>query len=107
MENNMHYFYGKFEDFKLVKLPYEIGQCTNKKFSMYIFLPHAKDGLPDVIEKFNFRSNAEATTYTQFSLKYERLCKLWIPKMKFSYDFQPQELMKAKGLTFAFRSEEG
>ncbi|KAL7108959.1 hypothetical protein ACP275_06G145700 [Erythranthe tilingii] len=39
-----------FEGFKVLRLPYKQGE-DKRKFSMYIFLPDAKDGLPSLIEK--------------------------------------------------------
>ncbi|EXB37633.1 hypothetical protein L484_021839 [Morus notabilis] len=93
--------YGSFKDFKLLKLSYETGQCKSKQFSMYIFLPHANDGLKDLIEKFN----SDPTLFlqpTQFSLREQELSMLKIPKMKFTYDFDVQEHMKVKGLTLPF-----
>lgn len=45
--------YGEFKDFKLLQLPYESDQGINKQFSLYIFLPHTKNGLEYLIKKYN------------------------------------------------------
>ena len=38
----------------------------------------------------------------KFLLAEEELVKVWIPKMKFSHDFEAKKVMKAKGLTLPF-----
>ena len=100
MRDESHSF-GSFEDFKLLRLPYQRGQSTEKRcFSMYIFLPHARDGLKDLVAKFN--SDSAALHPKNFPLNTEELSRVWMPKVKFSYDFEAQELMKAKTLTLPF-----
>ncbi|EXB37617.1 hypothetical protein L484_021823 [Morus notabilis] len=100
-EYNEYHQYGSFEDFQLLKLPYEIGQCTNMQFSMYIFLPRANDGLQDLIKKFDFNPTLMPQPW-QFGLQEVELLKLKIPKMKFAYGFQVTELLKPEGLTLPF-----
>ncbi|KAL5984898.1 hypothetical protein ACLOJK_038734 [Asimina triloba] len=51
----MH-FLRPFDEFKVLKLPYQQGQ-DKKRLSMYFILPHKKDGLPNLIEKFNIDSS--------------------------------------------------
>ena len=100
MQDESHSF-GSFEDFKLLRLPYQRGQSNEKRcFSMYIFLPHARDGLKDLVAKFN--SDSAALHPKNFPLVTEELSRVWMPKVKFSYDFEAQKLMKAKRLTLLF-----
>ncbi|XP_033517350.1 serpin-ZX-like [Nicotiana tomentosiformis] len=47
------YLYGSFEGVQVAKIPYLIGK-DNKEFSMYIFLPKEKDGLPNLLTKSEF-----------------------------------------------------
>ena len=67
---------------------------------MYIFLPHARGGQKDLVAKFN--SDSAALHPKNFPLKTKELSQVWIPKVKFSYDFEAQELMKEKRLTLPF-----
>jgi len=46
-------FIEAFNDFKVLRLPYEQGK-DKRQFSMYIFLPNAKDGLPALVEKVEY-----------------------------------------------------
>ena len=95
------YSFGSFKDFKLLRLLYQRGQYTEKRcFAMYIFLPHMRDGLKDLVDKFN--SDSAALHPKNFPLKIEELSRVWIPKAKFLYEFEAQELMQAKSLTLPF-----
>jgi len=44
------HFIRAFNDFIVLGLPYEQGE-DERQFSMYIFLPNAKDGLSALVEK--------------------------------------------------------
>ncbi|KAJ0098737.1 hypothetical protein Patl1_21610 [Pistacia atlantica] len=46
-----YHFYGSFDGFKSLKIPYRNGQDT-KKFSMYFFLPDAVYGFENLVNKF-------------------------------------------------------
>uniref|UniRef100_A0A2N9IX99 Serpin domain-containing protein n=1 Tax=Fagus sylvatica TaxID=28930 RepID=A0A2N9IX99_FAGSY len=92
------HLYGSFNDFDVLKIPYQQGQ-DNRRFSMYVFLPHKKDGLQDLIQKFN---TTPELLNNCFKLNYVRLSKMWIPKFKFSYQFEASKIMKNLGLTLPF-----
>ncbi|POO01502.1 Serpin family [Trema orientale] len=93
--------YASFDDYKVLKLPYQSGpQCTNKQFSMYFFLPHRRFGLQDMMEKFN--SDRTILEPKHLHLDEVRLSKVWIPKLKFSYSVDAIQLIEDKGLTRPF-----
>jgi len=50
MSSNLDQFIRAFDGFKVLRLPYEQGK-DKRQFSMYIFLPNAKDGLSAMVEK--------------------------------------------------------
>jgi len=52
MTSNLDQFIRAFEGFKVLRLPYKQGK-DERKFSMYIFLPNAKDGLSALVETCN------------------------------------------------------
>ncbi|PON52331.1 Serpin family [Trema orientale] len=92
--------YASFDDYKVLKLPYQRGQCTNKQYSMYFFLPHRRKGLQDMVKKFN-----SDTTMLQpkcLHLREVELSHVWIPKLKFSYCVDAAELIESKGLALPF-----
>ncbi|EEF38905.1 conserved hypothetical protein [Ricinus communis] len=49
-------FYGSFEGFKLLRRPYKKGK-DNKLYSVFIFLPDKRDGLKELVQKFNSDSS--------------------------------------------------
>ncbi|KAF3441486.1 hypothetical protein FNV43_RR15400 [Rhamnella rubrinervis] len=98
VETSRREYYGSFEDFKVIRL-FCRGNTLRKQFCMDIILPHKRDGLQDVIEKFN--SNPKLLQ-EDFELDTKRVDELWIPKWKFSNDLVATELMKELGLTLPF-----
>ncbi|KAL5550816.1 hypothetical protein UlMin_000992 [Ulmus minor] len=106
MFSTIHFhFYRSFPDFKVLKLPYQRGDHEqDMRFSMYIFLPHSVNGLKDLIEKLN-SGKISLLDKNFHNLPVKELSKMWIPKWKFSYDFQAQDFMKEMGLTLPFNKE--
>ncbi|CAK7335291.1 unnamed protein product, partial [Dovyalis caffra] len=97
------HLYGCFDGYKILKIPYQNGQ-DSRQFSMYFFLPDAKDGLQNLIKIF--RSNPEIYN-KQFKLQEEDLPNFWIPRFKFSFKFEASETMKELGLVLPFSPDGG
>ncbi|PON81510.1 Serpin family [Trema orientale] len=97
---NVYHSYALFEDFEVLKLPYQRGQCIDNQFSVYFLLPHQKNGLQEMMETLN--SDTTKLQPKLFHLPEEKLSKVWLPKLKFSYDVDLIELMRDKGLTLPF-----
>ncbi|KAF7139074.1 hypothetical protein RHSIM_Rhsim07G0078800 [Rhododendron simsii] len=98
MTSHKKYCFGSFDGFKVLCIPYQ-GRKLNKNFSMYFFLPNEKDGLKNLVEKFN--------TYPRFlqqnlNLREVRLDEFWIPKFKFSFHFDVSSVMKDMGEPLTF-----
>ncbi|KAL1533322.1 NADH:ubiquinone reductase (H(+)-translocating) [Salvia divinorum] len=87
-----------FDGFKVLGLPYKQGE-DKRKFSMYIFLPEAKDGLPALIEKFTSQSG-----FIEQHLPHQqvKVGDFWIPKFKIAFDFEASEVLKGMGLVLPF-----
>ncbi|PWA55486.1 serpin-ZX [Artemisia annua] len=96
---NEEFDYGSFEDFKILKIPYESHGQSNK-FSMYILLPDRINGLLDLLEVFH--SN-HALFNGYFDLDFRKLDEVWIPKFKMPYNFEVQDVMKEMGLILPFQ----
>ncbi|PWA75775.1 Serpin domain-containing protein [Artemisia annua] len=92
--------YGCFKDYKMIQLPYKSGDQLSE-FSMYIFLPHEKDGLQSLLEHFH---SDDALFRGDFDLKWTTFDALLIPKFKISCTFKPQDVMQLMGLTLPFKS---
>ncbi|GKD47033.1 serpin-ZX [Tanacetum coccineum] len=78
MRNSGMFNYGSFKDYKMIKFPYKSEHRSNK-FSMYLFLPHEKDGLKNLLQLFH--SN-DALFSGDFDLENEWLNTIWVPKFK-------------------------
>ncbi|GFP92713.1 serpin-zx [Phtheirospermum japonicum] len=91
-----------FDDFKVATLPYKQG-ADNRKFSMHIFLPDAKDGLPlpALLEKICSNSG-----FIQHHLPYERVKvgNFRIPKFKVRTGIEASGVLKGHGLDLPFSS---
>ncbi|KAM7514193.1 hypothetical protein LguiA_003776 [Lonicera macranthoides] len=66
------FFYGKFNGFKFLRIPYEKG-LDLLRFSMYFILPDEKDGLKVIAEKMN----SDSGLFNQcFELDWEELTRI-------------------------------
>ncbi|MCI01882.1 serpin-ZX-like, partial [Trifolium medium] len=91
-------FISCFDGFKVLGLPYKQGN-DEREFSMYIFLPDAKDGLLALIDKVT--SNSE---FLEDMLPYEKVKvgKFRIPKFNISFTVEAKKLLKELGLVLPF-----
>lgn len=88
-----------FDSFKVLKLPYEQGQDSKKCFSMYVFLPNERDGLPALVERFSSESG-----FLDHHLPNEtvKVGAFLMPKFKFSSRLYASEVLKRLGLRLPF-----
>ncbi|KAI3465382.1 hypothetical protein Pfo_022045 [Paulownia fortunei] len=87
-----------FDGFKVLGLPYKQGE-DKRKFSMYFFLPDAKDGLPALVEKVSSESG-----FIEHHLPYQqvKVGDFRIPKFKIAFGFEASEVLKGQGLVLPF-----
>ncbi|KAL8466176.1 hypothetical protein ACS0TY_035328 [Phlomoides rotata] len=87
-----------FDGFKVLGLPYKQGE-DKRKFSMYLFLPDAKDGLSPLIEKISSTSG-----FIDRHLPYGqvRVNNFRIPKFKIDFGFEASEILKGQGVVLPF-----
>ncbi|CAN0901856.1 At1g47710 [Linum grandiflorum] len=99
---NLHY--ARFEDFKVLELPYQSGDDgKHPQFSMYIILPHKRGGLPRMLrEHFGGSNPGEAFSQTLGRLEKQYMGKVHIPKWNFSFKCHLEETMQKLGLTLPF-----
>ncbi|XP_074271384.1 serpin-Z10-like [Silene latifolia] len=93
--------YGAFEKCKVIRMMYKTGKST-KHFSMYVFLPHEKDGLPNLMDEIKIDENM---FNEQFKLNNTKVKNLRIPKFKFKSHVSFKESMKELGLISAFDND--
>ncbi|XP_010255122.1 PREDICTED: serpin-ZX [Nelumbo nucifera] len=88
-------------DFKVLGLPYKQGE-DKRRFTMYIFLPDAKDGLPALVEKVGSDPG-----FLDRYLPFEKVGvgEFRIPKFKISFGFEVSRVLMGLGLVLPFSSE--
>ncbi|XP_043694063.1 serpin-ZX-like [Telopea speciosissima] len=89
-----------YDGFKVLRLPYNKGE-DNRCFSMYLFLPNTKDGLPALVEKVGSELGfldrylpSEAVQVGVFR----------IPRFEISFEFESSKVLKYLGLVLPFLS---
>ncbi|CAH8341242.1 unnamed protein product [Eruca vesicaria subsp. sativa] len=86
----------QYDGFQVVRLPYVEDQ---RQFSMYIYLPDVRDGLPTLLEKIGsepgFLDNHIPDNQIELGV-------LRIPKFKFIFEFEASSVLKDMGLTSPF-----
>ncbi|PRQ18610.1 putative Serpin family protein [Rosa chinensis] len=86
-------YISEFDGFKVLKLLYRTGK-DKRLYSMCLFLPDAKDGLPAMVE----RLNSECGLRSHIPYSKQRVGEFRIPKFKFSFDFAAARVLKELGL---------
>ncbi|KAM5583428.1 serpin-ZX-like [Rosa sericea] len=88
-----------FKGFKVLKLPYRQIGVYPRCFSMYFYLPDARDGLPALVERVCSESG-----FLDSHVPHNKLYvgKMSIPKFKISSGFEASEVMKRSGLVLPF-----
>lgn len=101
MTSKKKQFISAFNGFKVLGLPYKQGE-DKRSFSMYFFLPDAKDGLPALAEKVGSESG-----FLDHHLPQQRVevGDFRIPKFKISFGFEASKTLKGLGLVLPFSGE--
>ncbi|EES08340.1 probable non-inhibitory serpin-Z9 [Sorghum bicolor] len=85
------------DGFKVIKLPYQQGK-NERKFSMYIFLPDAHDGLFELTKKIF----AEPSFLEHHLPTEKRHVDIRVPKFTVSFQVDMKEFLKEMGLELPF-----
>ncbi|TXG52335.1 hypothetical protein EZV62_021504 [Acer yangbiense] len=94
---------GAFDGFKVLGLPYKQGE-DKRRFSMYFFLPDAKDGLPALVEKMGSESG-----FLDRHLPRQKVevGDFRIPRFKISFGFETSKVLKELGVVLPFSGGDG
>ncbi|KAL8051397.1 hypothetical protein ABFX02_06G145300 [Erythranthe guttata] len=93
-------YISEFDGFKVLRMPYKQGKDYTRKFSMYFFLPEAKDGLTDLLDKFASESRFIENHIPQSLVK---VGDFRIPKFKIGFDIEASKILKGLGVGLPFR----
>lgn len=98
MTSRQEQFVSAYDDFKVLRMPYKQGE-DKRQFSMYIFLPEARDGLSNLAEKLSSESGFLNHHIPQVKVQLETFK---LPKFKISFGFEASEPLKTLGLVSPF-----
>ncbi|XP_057427785.1 serpin-ZX-like [Lotus japonicus] len=94
-------FIGAFDGFKVLGLPYKQGD-DKRQFSMYLFLPDAKDGLSALIEQV-----ASKPGFLKRNLPAHKVevGDFRISRFKISFGFETSDVLKELGVVLPFSND--
>lgn len=98
MTSKKKQFISTFDDFKVLRLSYQQGG-DKRSFSMYIFLPDAKDGLQGLIDKVGSDS---AFLDHHLPIVPVPVGEFRIPRFKISFGFEASGVLKEMGVLLPF-----
>ncbi|KAJ0253705.1 Serpin domain-containing protein [Hirschfeldia incana] len=101
MTSHKDQYLRRYDSFQVVRLPYVEDQ---RQFSMYIYLPDGRDGLPTLLEKIGTEPGFLDNHIPDYQIQLDTFR---IPKFKFSFDFKASDVLKDMGLTGPFKSTGG
>nr|GEW16087.1 serine protease inhibitor (SERPIN) family protein [Tanacetum cinerariifolium] len=87
----------EYDGFKVLGLPYSQGE-DKRRFTMYMFLPNEKDGIPLLIEKIGSQSDF----LERHIPPRTRVGRFMIPKFYISFGFEASKMLKELGLVLPF-----
>ncbi|KAM0893474.1 hypothetical protein ACQ4PT_025090 [Festuca glaucescens] len=125
MESGSSQFIAVHDGFKVLKLRYQMAQAqghakmssdrkkrkkvssesdghNHTQFSMCIFLPDARDGLPDLIDTI---ANQRGFLHEHLPKKKVKVNKLQLPRFKLSFESSIVTILSKLGLEFPFSDE--
>lgn len=103
MTSKKKQFVSAYDGFKVLGLLYKQGG-DRRRFSMYMFLPDAKDGLLALVEKVGSESGF---LDRHLPLEEVEVGEFKIPKFKISFGFEASKVLKDLGLASPFSGEGG
>ncbi|KAK8585057.1 hypothetical protein V6N13_138996 [Hibiscus sabdariffa] len=92
-----------YDGFKVLGLPYKQGE-DKRRFSMYFFLPDAKDGLPALVDKV---SSESGFLERHLPCQPAEVGEFRIPRFKISFGLEASAVLKGLGLELPFSGKGG
>ncbi|XP_027094423.1 serpin-ZX-like [Coffea arabica] len=103
MTSKKKQYISAYDGFKVLCLPYKQGE-DKRRFSMYFFLPDAKDGLPALLDR---AGSEPGFLEHHLSRSKVEVGDFLVPKFKISFGFEASKTLKGLGLVLPFSGEGG
>ncbi|KAM0848282.1 hypothetical protein ACQ4PT_054488 [Festuca glaucescens] len=100
-EEEVKYFVDSYDGFKVLKLPYQAP--NGSKYSMCVFLPDARDGLPSLADEM--ASGGRRFLFDHLPGWRISVDKLLLPRFKLSFSCSMKETLETLGQRAAFCEE--
>lgn len=101
MHTTKKQFIKDFPTFKALRLPYAAGE-DRRLFSMFILLPHAKDGVSDLEKALDLKTLSEDLRHVNSEVPVTEFA---LPKFKISCGFEVPDALQSLGLALPFGDE--
>ncbi|KAJ0261771.1 Serpin domain-containing protein [Hirschfeldia incana] len=90
MTNHKKQYVEEYKGFKVLKLPFRQSADTNRQFSMYFYLPDAKDGLNSLVKRVASSSSSSTCGFldSHTPRKQVEVGQFRIPKFKIDFGFE-------------------
>ncbi|CAB4265823.1 unnamed protein product [Prunus armeniaca] len=98
MTSKKKQFVSSYDGFTVLGLPYKQGE-DKRRFSMHVFLPEAKDGLPSLVEKLGSESGFLDRHLPKQQVE---VGEFKLPKFKISFGFEASNVLKGLGVVLPF-----
>lgn len=98
MHTTKKQFVKDFSTFKALRLPYSAGN-DKRLFSMFILLPHEKQGIADLEKALDFKTLSEDLKHISQEVPVTQFA---LPKFKISCGFEVPEALQSLGLALPF-----
>ncbi|CAL8995844.1 unnamed protein product [Prunus brigantina] len=98
MTSKKKQFVSSYDGFRVLGLPYKQGE-DKRCFSMHVFLPEAKDGLPSLVEKLGSESGFLDRHLPKQQVE---VGDFKLPKFKISFGFEASNVLKGLGVVLPF-----
>ncbi|XP_068319504.1 serpin-ZX-like [Pyrus communis] len=92
-------FVEAFDGFKVAKLPYKQGEDKERQFSMYFLLPHARNGLPALVERV---CSEPGFLDRHRPARQVPVGAFKIPRFKITSGFKASDILQDLGLVLPF-----
>ncbi|KAL0710369.1 hypothetical protein Bca4012_017347 [Brassica carinata] len=94
MTNHKKQYVEQYKGFKVLKLPFRQSGDTNRQFSMYFYLPDAKDGLNSLVKRVASSSSTLGFLDSHTPRKQVEVGLFRIPKFKIDFGFEASSAFK-------------
>ncbi|CAN7115158.1 unnamed protein product [Brassica rapa subsp. narinosa] len=98
MTNHKKQYVEQYSDFKVLKLPFRQSGDTNRQYSMYFYLPDAKDGLNSLVKRVASSSSTLGFLDSHTPIKQVEVGVFRIPKFKIDFGFEAKKAFNGLNL---------